>query len=572
MDNKNIKAMKRLQYVILAIAAMAAVGCKEHKPSVEPLPQDAVSFTYVINGDYALDYYVDSDITFENTSPTQGTATWNFGDNTAEVVTTEKTVVHSYTAAGTFFVTLTIDNGTEKVQKKQPIMIADLKPIISLNEYEGVCEVNTTAVSFKIELPNPKNRVANYHWFFPEGTVDANGVLMEESTEQLPGEVKFTNVGSQTVRLQVDLEGRMLEEAFINVQVGYNKEVPTLYYAVKDGNIMALKLASDAPADMKIKPFDLGLSSGAHPFNLLFQDSLLYVLDCGSQFYYVDDTDGKLGDGKISVIAKDGSRLETMISNVGQAAFDDPFYGYIDGSTLYYANRNTGIIPVPITTRNAMYSASEYPYFVQHNTLEYYNNGWGYGCIGGCFGKVNGVWHWCKIYNGTGLFRFLDSDILPAATAQGKNAPASGIALTSLHPKSFAYNKQTGEFYFTLWDEGYGGFYACPTYDDLESIGSKKANLAPYKILHESGLGLEPIITGRPAKYEGTTSEPVAICQLALDEATGCVYFGYRSPGDATNAKSGLMRYNPDTKKVETVIEGVEIYGLAINQTPSKLF
>ena len=242
--------------------------------------------------------------------------------------------------------------------------------------------------------------------------------------------------------------------------------------------------------------------------------------------------------------------------------------------TLYYANRNTGIIPVPLGDRNKMYNANDYPYHVQHNTLNYYNNGWGYGCIGGCFGKVNGTWYWCKYYNGNGIFRFTDADILPTATAQGDPAAtpnSDNVALFSMRPKSFAYNQKTGDFFFTLWDEGANGFYKC-TLDQLDAIGSKKSNLTPYKILHESGLGLECITSGKPALYEGTTSEPVGVCQLALDENTGCVYFGYRSPGDAGNAKSGLMRYNPATDKVETVIEGVDIYGVVVNPNPSKLF
>lgn len=562
-------------YLFSALLALCFTACKEHVPTVEELPQDAVQFTYLIEGDYELDYYVDSDITFENISPTEGTAIWNFGDDTEEIVSTEAIVKHAYEKAGTFYVVLTIEQANgERVSKKQPIMISDLKPVMGINPFEGVCEVLTTKVSFNIDLPNPKNREATYLWIFPEGTTDVEGNLMETSDKELPGEVLFANVGSQTVRLQVSLDGRMLEEASINVQVGYNEEVPTLYYAVKDGNIMALKLAANAPEGMKISPYDLGISSGSHPFNILFEDSLLYVLDCGKQFYYVNDVDGVLGDGKISVVAKDGSKLETMISNVGQAAFDDPFYGYIEGSTLYFVNRNTGMVAVPLTDRNKMYSESEYPYYAQNATLEYYNNGYGYGSIFGCIGKVNGVWYWCKIYNGLGIFRFTDADILPTTTTGGTVQPAAGVALSSMSPKSFVYNKSTDEFFFTLWDTGgYGGFYRCATLAELDNIGNKKGNLAPYKVLHESGLNLEPNATGSPAAYEGTSSEPVAICQLALDEATGCVYFGYRpKAGDASCAPAGLMRYNPATGKVETVIEGVEVYGVAINQKPSKLF
>lgn len=559
-----------IKVIVLAVLPLLAVSCFDNVPKVEDLPQDAVSFEYRIMGDYSLDYYVGSVIQFTNTSPaeTQGTAEWEFGDGTTA---TGNQVEKFYEVAGTYQVKLKIG----EVSKTQVIMVADIKPLLSLNPIEGgLCEVNTTKITFSLEVPNPQNYPLEYNWIFPAGTKNGNGEELTGCTEELPGEVMFSNVGSQTVRLQVKMNGRLLEEGTINVQVGYDKPVPTLYYAVQGGHIMALKLASDAPADMVIAPYDLGVSAGQHPFNLLFKDSSLYILDCGKQFYYVNDEDGVLGDGKISVISKDGSKVETMITNAGQAAFDDPFFGAIDGDYLYYANRNTGIIRVGINERNAVYSSSAYPYFVQHTTLGYYNNGWSFGSIGGCFAKIDGVWYWAKMYNGTGIYRFKDSDILPSPIAQGddSNVPADGIALNGMHPRSFAYDKAKGKFYFTIWDEGYAGFYAC-TLEQLNAIGSSKANLAPYKIMSDKGLGFEANISGSPASIEGTSSEPVAITQLALDEATGCVYFAYRNTqNDATCANTGIYRYNPAINKIETVMEGVTAYGLIVNQTAAKLF
>ena len=70
---------------------------------------------------------------------------------------------------------------------------------------------------------------------------------------------------------------------------------------------------------------------------------------------------------------------------------------------------------------------------------------------------------------------------------------------------------------------------------------------------------------------EGTSGEFIGICQLALDEATGAVYFGLRS-AYPDEVKSGLMRYNPNTGYIEHVVEGVEVYGVAVNNTKSKLF
>lgn len=558
-------------YIALLVASVFMVGCREHEPLVEELPVEPVSFTYLIVGDYSLDYYVDSEIQFTNTSTTVGTPVWTFGDGT----TAQGDVVsHVYDKAGTYIVTLAIEDASGKVRsKKQPCMITDIKPLMTINPFEGeICEVLTTKVSFDVELPNPKQRKEDYLWIFPKGTTTLDGTVIETSTERLPGEVIFSNVGSQTVRLQTRLDGRLLEEASINVQVGYNEEVPTLYYAVKGGNLMALKLVEDAPQEMEIAPYDLAVSAGQHAFCLLFADSLLYMLDCGKQFYYVDDADAVLGDGKISVIAKDGSKVETMISNVGQAAFDDPFYGYIEGKYMYYANRNTGIIQVPLTDRNKMYSASEYPYYVQHTTLEYYNNGLNYGAISGNIGKINNTWYWCKYCLNKGIYRFCDSDILKTPITQGAKAPKAGIALSSIGVKSYVYNNKTGEFFFTVIDEGYNTIYRCPSLAKMDSIGNKKANLVPYKLQHESGLALEVNISGKPAAYEGTTSEPVGITELALDETTGAVYFGYRSTGDPANVPSGLMKYNPVTEKIETVIPNVDIYGVTINQQPSKLF
>ena len=71
---------KIIRLFTLAVAAVSLAACVDNIPVEENLPQDAVSFNYFIGGDYALDYYVGSEITFCNTSPTQGTPIWKFGD------------------------------------------------------------------------------------------------------------------------------------------------------------------------------------------------------------------------------------------------------------------------------------------------------------------------------------------------------------------------------------------------------------------------------------------------------------------------------------------------------------
>ena len=556
-----------LKIGMMALLPLFAASCVDNVPEVEKLPTDPVSFTYRIDGDYNLDYYIDSDVTFINTSPTEGKAVWDFGDGKKAE---GDTVLHPFDVAGTYNVKLSI-NG---ITKSQVLMISDIKPLVSVNPIEGgVCEVLSTPVSFSLEVPNPKNRKLEYVWTFPARTKSVAGEVMETSSDTLPGEVIFGNVGSQAVRLLVKMDGRALEEAVLNVPVGYNKEVPTLYYAEQGGHLMAYKLISDKPEDMDVYPFDLGLASGEHPFTLLYKEPSLYVLDAGTAWYFQnEDAQANGGDGKISVIAKDGSKIETMISNAGGPAFQDPFYGCIIDNDLYFTDRNTGVIKVPLSTRDAVYSASEFPYYVQHTTLGYYNNGWGYGCIGGSIGMIGDTWYWCKNYNGQGIFRWKNGDILLSAITGGGTQPEAGIALegASFLPKSFVYATKSNKICFTLFGTGNEGFYVC-TIDELNAI-TKASELKPYKKMFGE-LEFVPNKTGSPAAVEGHTSEFAAICQIAYDEVNDCAYFAFRNThNDATCAPTGIYRYNFTTDKIESVLESGNVYGMVINNIPTKLF
>ena len=583
-----------LKTLLIALLPICAVSCVDNIPEETVLPRDAVSFDYYINPNslpdpkYYLDFYVDSEITFVNTSPenTEGDIVWDFGDGTPTESVISDTVYHRYSEAGTFKVTLTI--GDKK--KVQSIMIAPIKPIVKVIYSDEVLEVRSTLVTFEVELPNPDGKTATFNWTFPADTKNENGddypTFEGKDVTDLPAPVKFSHVGSQQVRLDVTLGGEALEPTFLNVQVAYNEAVPTLYYAVVGGNIKAHKLTGGKePEDMNIESYDLGVASGQHPLNILFSavDTNLYVLDAGKQFYYVNDVSGVLGDGKISVVSRDGSKVQTVISNVGQAAFDDPFYGYIEGEDLYYANRNTGMVKMPLTDREKVYSLSEYPWYVQQATLGYYNNGWGFGTIGGMFGKINNVWHWTRFYNGNGIYRFLDSDILPAAVAKGdeSNVPfydpelkkSTGILLEGMAPKSFVYIPSSEKICVHIMDAGYNGFYAC-TYDSLVAVGASKNALKPYAVTFD-GKMFESNTTGNLPAKEGTGSEAIGICQMTYDKENDCVYFAYRNNAPGGEGKfppSGIYCYHVADGAVTCLVEGVEAYGVAVNNYTAKLF
>jgi hypothetical protein len=283
-------------------------------------------------------------------------------------------------------------------------------------------------------------------------------------------------------------------------------------------------------------------------------------LDAGKQFNYINDADGNLGDGKISVISKDGAVVETMLTNVGGTAFNDPFWGYIEPveKTMYFSDRNTGIAKIALDKRNQTLNRTEYPYWVQNDRLGYYNNGWAFGAMNTNFAKINGTWWWGKTYSGVGVFRFNESDISSVAITAGTR-PSAGILFPDIYIKSFVVDATRGFVYFTVRDDAAAGFYKVPlseienikTFDDLKVAGRLILALAP--------------------DTEGSSGEYVYITQLALDSEDGSVYFGYRT-GDATKVLSGLKRYNLTTNKVESVIDNVEIYGVTINNKKSKLF
>ena len=570
-----MKTINFLKYSLLSLVmAFSLSACVDHIAEEETLPSKDVAFEYsIVDETYTIDYYVGAQIQFVNTSFLTGDPTWDFdfqrGDEIVSGTVNSDTVVVKYKVAGQRNVTLVVDG------KKctYPLYISDIQPILTLKEIEGgLCEVQTTLVEFNTELPNPENLDAIYTWTFPDGTTDADGNEVTTVVAEDPGKVKFANVGSQTVRLNVSLGGRPLQEVKLNVQVAYNKEVPTLYYAVKGGNIMALKL-DEAPEDIKIQPFDMGVKSGQHAFNIIFADTLLYILDAGMQFNYVNDIDGVMGDGRITIMSKDGSKVETMISNVGGAAFNDPFYGYAEGNYLYVANRNTGFYQIKLSERNATYSTDNYPWYVQNDHLGYYGNGISYGAINGCFGRVKGTWYWSKTYNATGIFRFLDSDILQSARVETDPIPSSGKLFDGVAVKSFVYDYKTDVFYFSAYDNNQNGLFRC-ILSEATNISSAELMTDTYKCKTvDKGVALTPITEA--GMGEGSSGEFIGICQLAFDEVTGCVYFGLRS-GDAS-VPSGLYRYNPNLEgdglnKIECVIPNVSIYGVAINKTPSKLF
>ena len=147
-----------------------------------------------------------------------------------------------------------------------PIMIYDIAPVLSIQSQSAeVLSVNDVDVEFNIFLPNPENKKVKYEWTFPEGALDAEGNPLttfvgyadENGKVDYPGKVHFKNIGSQRITLKttfdIDGENRQLEESYVNVQVGADKEYQTLYFATVGGNIKAMKIIPDRHKEPSVR-------------------------------------------------------------------------------------------------------------------------------------------------------------------------------------------------------------------------------------------------------------------------------------------------------------------------------
>lgn len=574
------------KFAILGLGLFALSSCVDKEADYQEFPDPDVNFSFAVDGEeYTLDYYVVSHIQFTNTSAKSGNFTWDFGDGTTS---NEVSPVHKYQKAGLYNVKLSLDGA----YKEQKILIMDITPTLSVDEQSSdIILINDTKVSFKLTLPNPENLRCRYEWTFPEGTKDANGNELttftgyaeSDGTIQYPGDVTFSNLGSQKIEIKtffdIDGENRRLEDSYLNVQVGSDIDAPTLYYAEKDGNIKAIKLIDSSllPKGTKILPYDMGVKSGNNPFNICYgetetvdeeenvvKESWIYILDAGKQYYYVNDENGTLGDGQITAMRTDGTGVNTVITNVGGYAFNDPFQGFVADGKLYYSDRNTGVSEILLTERGQKQGANSAgnrdTYVFKNDLIPYYNRGVNYGGIHSCmYRDSKGMWYWSKHYNSNlCILRFKKEDIY-ATAAEATAAPSPyPLLLQGAAIRTFCIDEERKALY--IWrfasDEGFQVF-------DLPAYNEGLSMTAPTV---KFSMSADPVNT--------TAMEGVYTTQMALDKESGRVYFGFRPlANDDSKLGQGIVYYDPDTKKCARYGETDDaIYGVCINPTKTKLF
>lgn len=576
--------MKKLikNICLLATLVLAATSCVENDPEYTTFPSKDVDFKYCVAAneegvvEYALDYYVVSTIQFTNTSAKTGNVTWDFGDgNTSN----EQNPLHKYDKAGTYKVTLKVDGVGTAVY---PIMIYDIAPVLSIKEQSAdILVANDVTVDFDIFLPNPENLKVKYEWSFPEGTMNEAGEELtsftgyadENGNVDYPGKLKFRNIGSQKISIKttfdLDGENRTLEDSYVNVQVGSPVAGKTLYYAVYGGNIKAIKLIDESllPEGTKVLPFDLGVKSGTTPMNLVFTElevadensetgkskaGYLYVLDCGKQYTYINDENGVYGDGKITVMNPDGTGTNVFVTNVGQGAFYDPFFGCVDGTDLIYSDRNTGLRKTDLKERG---KTEANDYLLTNDYLGYYSrSSLGFGAISCTILKDSkGTYWWGKCYNGNGIFRFKASDIIYYKDAKGV---PNKVILENKDLKCFMIDENRKALYVFRTKDADSGFYAYALPEDNEDVTTPT-----FKLNIEADA------------VNATADEGLYCTQMALDAENGNIYFGFnKGKTDSSKYATGLYYYTPGGKDINATVVTDKVLGVAINDNKTKLF
>ena len=323
-----------------------------------------------------------------------------------------------------------------------------------------------------------------------------------------------------------------------------------IYFATKDGNI---KFYDNG------KIYDTHINAGAHPFNMQIYNNKIYVTDAGKIFTYTSSSE--LGDGGIYRISQinDSIFYKEVIVEAGNTNNFDPYTCWIDNTTgtLYTTNRYQSVDKIDLNTftPNA-YTTATIPKLVQAwSYLPYYNRGIAYGAITTGFQRdKNGVNWQAFNFNGQGIYRYNDSDIKKDASNYG-NEPFAIIA-NGTKPSAM-YIDETNRYLY-VYECGYQeGLYRI-TLDKL-SDATSRISLSDFELIERSNALFE----------NNNNDEGCAVRQITGDGKN--IYWNFIADPYDTTIPSGIkMIPATGTPTVSYLIEGVEVYGLAVcNSTNS---
>ena len=136
---------------------------------------------------------------------------------------------------------------------------------------------------------------------------------------------------------------------------------------------------------------------------------------------------------------------------------------------------------------------------------------------------------------------------------------------------SFCYAKKHDKVVFCAMGTTANCVSVC-TYGEWKAMLSEGD--AAKKEITFDGKSFASNLDGNLPAVEGTGVECVGITEITYDEINDCVYFGYRNNGKVTDRypNTGIYCYSFATGAVTCLIDGISVYGLAVNNNPAKLF
>ena len=160
MDERTLKKKFLIRLVAIFLLIGILSGCLEEEPESTPTnTAPEASFTEILYGmtvnftDTSLDADWD-DLTY----------LWDFDDGTTN---DSQNPVHTYIENGTYTVTLTVNDGTEKNVSTKSIIVGNLGPTADL-----IFEIENLTVKFKDKSYDPNGDNLTYLWDFGDGTTN----------------------------------------------------------------------------------------------------------------------------------------------------------------------------------------------------------------------------------------------------------------------------------------------------------------------------------------------------------------------------------------------------------------
>lgn len=149
--------------------------------------------------------------------------TWNFGDDSKTVESTDNTISHVYAESGTYSPTMKVTSGTGGSSTTTAKAVVLVKPKASFQANPGVVEIQNPVVQFA----NKSKEYSTLYWDFGDGTSD---------TVRNPKHT-YTDTGTYIVKLGVTNINGCADTFvyFMQVRLGYTLFAPTVITVNGDG-------------------------------------------------------------------------------------------------------------------------------------------------------------------------------------------------------------------------------------------------------------------------------------------------------------------------------------------------